>query len=302
MSKNKAATTSGYGKVILVGEHAVVDGHPALAGAIDRKVEIEWRKTGGEVRINIPEWNVRLGTADEHPISQALQAMVQAADIDDLGLELEVTSTVPKAAGLGSSAALCVAAAKALLSASDQSRGAKRIVEVASAGESVFHGAPSGVDVAIANRGGVGLFTKKEGLKTIPCEPFAMVVGLTGEERSTAELVEKVQGAADKGQHFDKLGKLTQSAVAALQKNDLAGLGTAMAEAQDTLVALGASTELLDKMVRSAQYAGALGAKLTGAGGGGAAIALAPGREADVERAWAKLGVESFVCTVGGRG
>jgi mevalonate kinase len=302
MAKQKSTTTTGFGKVILVGEHAVVAGEPALAGAIDRKIEVEWRKTGGELRMNIAAWNIRLGAHDEHPIAQALSAMATAADIEDLGVELEVSPTVPKAAGLGSSAALCVATAKALLAASDQSRSADRIVKVASAGEAIFHGAPSGVDVAIANRGGMGLFSKENGLKTIPCTPFSIVVGITGEERSTAELVAEIQEAPDRAQHFEKLGSLAQGAVASLQKNDLAGLGSAMAEAHDVLAKLGASTELLDKLVRSAQHSGALGAKLTGAGGGGAAIALAPGRESDIERTWGKLGVETFVCTVGGRG
>ena len=64
--------------------------------------------------------------------------------------------------------------------------------------------------------------------------------------------------------------------------------------------ALQVSSWELEELIEIARKNGALGAKLTGGGGGGCVIALAPGREAAVAGAWARAGFESFRALVGG--
>lgn len=299
MSKPRAS--SGLGKVILLGEHAVVSGHPALAAAIDRRVSIDSSPGHRGLHLVVPAWDLDVRGEDDHPVASALRAMATRAQADDLDLEMHADAEVPKAAGLGSSAALCVAVSRSLLAASGQSRSQERIADIANAGEAIFHNKPSGIDVALAIRGGVGLYSIDTGLESVACEPFALVVGLSGEPRSTAEQVARVLAAPDRDTHLPVLGQLATRGVAALASGDRAGLGSLMAQAHEHLAALGVSTALLDKMVRSAKHAGALGAKLTGAGGGGAVIALAPGRENEIQNAWRALGVDSFVCTAGAR-
>jgi mevalonate kinase len=99
-----------------------------------------------------------------------------------------------------------------------------------------------------------------------------------------------------------ELAELTDRGTVALQGGKLDELGTAMNRAHELLAGLGVSTPLLDGLCQIARDAGAHGAKLTGAGGGGAVIAIAPrAREADVLAAWKKASVTGFVATVGAR-
>src|SRR5690606_35106209 len=97
------------------------------------------------------------------------------------------------------------------------------------------------------------------------------------------------------------LGRLTDLGTTALLAGDLARVGAAMDRAHAVLADLGVSTPRLDALCAAARAAGAHGAKLTGAGGGGAVIAIAPpGREPAVLAAWREAGVTGFAATVGG--
>src|SRR5262249_57165470 len=91
------------------------------------------------------------------------------------------TATVPARAGLGSAGALAVAVARAF--------GAAHVEDTAMAAERVFHENPSGIDVALAARGGVGMFRRGAGLEAVAAPPLRLAVGLSGEARSTAEQV-----------------------------------------------------------------------------------------------------------------
>jgi mevalonate kinase len=101
---------------------------------------------------------------------------------------------------------------------------------------------------------------------------------------------------------LDDLGVAAAEGARALQEGSYEPLGRLMSRAHQTLAALGVSAPVLDRIVDAAHTAGALGAKLSGAGGGGAVIALAPGREESVLEAWRALGYECFACAVGVRG
>jgi mevalonate kinase len=96
-----------------------------------------------------------------------------------------------------------------------------------------------------------------------------------------------------------ELGGLTDTGTAAVLAADLPALGTAMSRAHALLSGLGVSTDQLDALCATARAAGATGAKLTGAGGGGAVIAVAPrDRETAVLAAWKRAGVDGFVATL----
>jgi mevalonate kinase len=131
-----------------------------------------------------------------------------------------------------------------------------------------------------------------------------LAIGLSGEPRSTAAMVERVAAAVggDAGDpRLHALGAAADDGAARLLAGDVDGLGPLFLSAHRTLAGLGVSTPLLDAMVDDALAAGALGAKLTGAGGGGAVIALAPGREAAVLDAWRRRGRDGFVTTLRAR-
>ena len=344
--------TWAFGKAILLGEHAVVYGQPALAGAIDATVRCTWRSAdetprGREamLRVHAPAWNLEVeiargaalpaldGAARGDPAS-AMAALVHALD-DHLGLDvlgalgpgvITVDTRLPAAAGLGSSAALGVAVTRTLAHALGRHLTDNEVMLVAHSAERCFHTNPSGVDVALATRGGLGLFYRGVGLEPVQAPPMRLAVGLTGVPRSTAVMVERVAaarevaraaGSARVDNGLVALGRAAVAGAEAMRAGDAAALGRLMNDAQEILAGLGVSSPEIDRLCEIARAAGALGAKLTGAGGGGAVIAIA-GPEASttagprgsndadsdaateaVIAAWRAAGHDGFVCRVG---
>ena len=297
----------GLGKVILLGEHAVVYGFPALAAALDRGVSIDAVPTpaGGSLRVDIPAWNVRLTADDDHSFARGLCAIADAVELGRPPLTLVGDAQIPPGAGLGASAAFAVAISRALLAYQKKPGDAAAVTAAANASESVLHGKASGVDVALAVHGGIGVFRKSTGLRKIQIRSLRVLVGPSGAPRSTSAMVDRV-ATATSGNVDDarlrELGSLTDTGTASLLAGNLEGLGRDMNRAHDLLGGLGVSTPLLDALCDVARKLGAYGAKLTGAGGGGSVIAIAPReKEADILAAWKTASVHGFVATVGSR-
>ena len=304
----------GLGKIILLGEHAVVYGFPALAAALDRGVSIAAVPTpaGGPLRVDVPSWNLRLTADDDHSFARGLCAIADAVGLGRPPLTLVGDAQIPPGAGLGASAAFAVAISRALLAHLKKPADAAAVIAAANASESVLHGKASGVDVALAMHGGIGVFRKSTDLRTITLRgqrseirPLRVLVGPSGAPRSTAAMVDRVatatSGSVDDAR-LRELGSLADTGTASLLAGELAALGNDMNRAHELLAGLGVSTPLLDGLCDVARQHGAYGAKLTGAGGGGSVIAIAPrDREADILAAWKAASVHGFVATVGRR-
>ena len=129
-------------------------------------------------------------------------------------------------------------------------------------------------------------------------QPITLCVGLSGRPRDTRAQVEAVRRLRERtpavGAVIGALGALTPAGERALALGDVDELGRLFDIAHGLLAALRVSSAELDVLVHAARAAGAIGAKLTGAGGGGAVIALAPGHEHDVLGAGARLGLQAF--------
>src|SRR5439155_16660589 len=130
--------------------------------------------------------------------------------------------------------------------------------------------------------------------------PFELVVGSTGVARDTAGRVARVaelriERPGEVDERFRAVAGLVERAARAIADGNLGDLGAAMDENQRHLAALEVSSSEIDRMCAIAREEGAVGAKLTGGGGGGCVLALAPGRERAVRDGWASAGFESFV-------
>jgi mevalonate kinase len=289
----------GHGKVILLGEHTVVYGHPAIAAGLPLGVRARVRPGSGQVRA--PAWKLAIRIGDGSPVARALGRLCAVLGADGGALDFDLEAELPAGAGLGSSAAVAVAVARAV--GARTGAGDADLEVAVAASESVFHGNPSGVDAAAALHGGIGVFRKAEGWKPASVrQKLKLCIGLTGRGRSTADLVERVGHLSGRmpaaRRAIDLLGELSTAGLEALAVGDIDSLGRLFDLAHGVLAGLRLSTPELDRLVHGARAAGAIGAKLTGAGGGGAVIALAPSHRNDVIERWRADGFEGLQAVV----
>jgi mevalonate kinase len=289
------------GKAILLGEHAVVYGVPALAVGIERGVRAVATPCTGALRLAVPGWGVEVMAGDRSDLGRALAALAEASDVT-ASLAIEATVDLPPGGGLGCSAALGVAVARAMDPASDPETIAARVM----AWELIFHGNPSGVDAAVSSCGGCVEFTKGERGASALIEPvqvaapLTVCIGHSGKSSGTAAMVESVARLRAErpqrvGEAFDAIRTLVKAGRRALEWGDRASLGRLMDMNQTWLAA-----PPIDDLCRIARDHGAYGAKLTGAGGGGCVVAVvsgAPGAK-HVLQGWRAAGFEGFATRV----
>jgi mevalonate kinase len=261
------------GKVILLGEHAVVFGETALAAALPFGVTVRAtrQESGGIVLVGA-------GVPVNDPrISEALAVIARHVGVTHARLEVE--SELPIGGGLGSSAAFAVAVCRAL---ADGPLSMDEVNRIALESERIFHGTPSGVDTAVSCHGGIVKFRAGPPSsieRVAAARPLPMVLAFTGRARQTSAKVAGLRKlVAENPSKYrpivTRLGALAEAGEADVRTGDHGALGAKMSEAQELLAACGLSCEELETIVAVAVKAGALGAKLTGAGGGGAAMAL----------------------------
>lgn len=293
----------GRGKVILVGEHAVVHGYPAIAAGIERGVTAKAGIARTDL-LRLTPWNlsVRPDPTSPEPLEQALAAVL-ASYPDRPPLEVEAHVELPAGAGLGCSAAIGVAVIDAIDELLGIERSRTALGAAALRWEAVFHGNPSGVDNTMSAVGGVALFRRGAPLEPLYSnKPLHLVIGYSGESSSTKQMVDSVarqlRNDPDRVRKaFEGIESLVLNAKVAIQTGDHVALGQLLDLNHAILSSLMLCTTKLDAMCQAARAAGALGAKLTGAGGGGCMFALAPKRE-EAHRLRQVLGGDAFVAEV----
>ena len=277
--------SSAPAKVILFGEHAVVYGKPAIAMAIDLRMEVTAMPATGEKT-----------TVDTHPLTKQHHAYIKhALDNYHKGppLELSTKSKIPSASGLGSSAALTVATLGAITGLEGRQPKPEDIAPMGHDTEYTVQGAASPTDTTTSTYGGGVLVDSKPGDNLlwhakkgqrewylhkidIP-QDLTMVVGYSGAYSKTSEQIAKVRHCVQRSKFgaevMDEIGTLVEDAKKALNKKDLVALGALMNKNQSLLTIVGASSDVLQSLIDAAAPH-SYGAKLTGAGGGGSVIAL----------------------------
>ncbi len=307
---NDMAEGVGQAKLILLGEHAVVHGRPALAAALDRGVHATARRGRVRVkgpRVRVPAWQVDVvPDANGDDLERAMARLFEASPSEVRDAVVDVEAVVPSRAGLGSSAALSVAVVRALAALAGDDLDVIRTEVLAGLAEEVFHGRASGIDAAVAARGGVLRFLRGAAPVAVDLgAPLPAVVAYVEPRVPTREMVSQVGAAYGKrpeevGARFEAIGRLVDDATTALVDGALDDLGRLMNENHAELSALGLSTPTLEEACAVARSAGAVGAKLTGAGGGGCMMALAPGCESEVAAALEPLALWVTTVRLGG--
>ncbi|ELZ56733.1 MULTISPECIES: mevalonate kinase [Halorubrum] len=297
------------GKVYLFGEHAVVYGEPAVPAAIERRATVTAEpREDDHVRVEAEDLSLdgftveySGGTGDRPdvdvptPLVEAAMGYVDAAveqaraaaDAPDAGFDITVESDIPLGAGLGSSAAVVVAGIDAATRALGEPLDRRELADRAFRAEyDVQDGQASRADTFCSAMGGA-VRVEGDDCERIGAPNLPFVVGFDGGAGDTGELVAGVRElraehefAADT---VASIGDLVRTGEGLLAEADadaepepalLAELGELMDFNHGLLAALGVSARSLDAMVWAARDAGAHGAKLTGAGGGGCVVAL----------------------------
>jgi mevalonate kinase len=254
------ATWSAPGKVFLFGEHAVVYGKPGIAMAIKPRVFVTVRKS----------------RVAHHAKSPYIDSC-----FDMMGVRgsVYVNSQLASSSGLGSSAAVTVATLSAINDEFGKKHRPEEIADMAFAIEKkVQKGRASPTDTTVSTFGGLVLITGTK-RRRLPPQNFQLVVGNSLVQHNTARMVEQVASFRQKNPDIcnpiiDAIGAISLSAMRHL--NDANKLGEYMNMNHALLDALGVGHPQLSRLVLASRAAGAYGAKLTGAGGGGCMIAICP--------------------------
>ena len=278
-----------WAKAILLGEHSVVYGHPAVAMPLhDLQMRATATPVTGPSMLRSLDYSGPMGSSGPGfaCIVRAFEAAREFSGRLEQSFEIVTASDFPHERGLGSSAAAAGAVIRAVLDACGRAASTDELFALTQMAEQVAHGRPSGLDAAatcspcpIRFQGG-----RMQPL-TQRIQDARLVIADSGVHGSTREAVgglrERYEEDPDGvGPLIAALGRLARVGIAALDDGDAQALGSAMNRAHEVLAQLELSLPVLDRLTAAARDAGALGAKLTGGGLGGCVIALADGEEA----------------------
>ncbi len=307
MSHGKASAPA---KVILFGEHFVVYGSPAILAAINKRISVDARAiihdenkivirsdigVAGEYNNNSGEFNALKGGSKAKLVLDPLYSAIRQVLLmrnkkknnNNVGIEVSISSRVPPGIGLGSSAASCVATVAAVDSLFQENPSRQKVCELAMESERLIHKRTSGADCYVSTFGGLmQYYGKSKSFKNIETkgQSLCLVVANTGVNHSTSDLVAGVKKFRDRNRILFKTllkyaSEICLQACTAIESGKCDKIGELMNENQIILQQLGISHDKVRDIIDICSKAGAIGAKITGAGGGGAVIALAASKQ-----------------------
>lgn len=284
---------SGFGKTILFGEHFVVYGLPALASAIGDKTTCTVEKMGKGYKLydnrpEVPGYKEKKFEEQKISIRNIIEYM--GLNLEEQGIKITLAGDLVCASGVGASAASCVALARAINDEFGLVWDDVKINDAAYEGEKGYHGTPSGIDNTASTFGGLVYFVRnlKGGPNTMETikltNPINMVISSSGMTANTSVVVADVRKKKEENlKWFEEIVKeyqlVVQQGREALESMNLEKVGQLMNKNHKLLQKITVSNAVLDKMVKIARNAGALGAKVTGTGRGGNINVLTPSPE-----------------------
>jgi len=284
----KSVTIQSYapGKVIVFGEHAVVYGRPAIAAPVTQvraTATVEPTSPGSGLMLVASDLGKRFSMAtasQDEPLAVAARLTLAHLSAPEPDALLTVSSTIPIASGLGSGTAVSTALIRALAHFLGHTLETARISALVFEVEKIHHGTPSGIDNTVVAYERPIYFVRGQPVEQLTVgAPFTLLIGDTGTRSLTKKAVDRVRRAQKRNPArcdalFDQMGDITDEARRAIETGDVDTLGPLMDENHALLIELGVSSPELDELVETARLAGAIGAKLSGAGLGGNMIAL----------------------------
>jgi mevalonate kinase len=279
-------TASAPGKCILLGEHAVVYGYPAIAIALNmRSYCVLEPITESSIQFHIPDYEIHLEFKTVHEMQSDIPTHYrQFANVMDLltknydfqinKISIRIHSELWKGAGLGSSASTAVAFLYAINEMYELNLSDNQINEFALFMEQTVHGTPSGIDNSICLMGGALVFQKEIREKLI-IPKFPVLITYSGESHDTAKIIQIIRNKQDQlRKKFKKIGEIVEEGIIALKQKDYTHLGNLFNKNHEILSKMGLSTHNIEDIISLSRKNDAYGAKLTGAGVGGSVLTL----------------------------
>ena len=263
----KVGVGQAHSKIILIGEHAVVYGYPAISLPL-LEVEVTCK-----VVLAASPWRLY----EEDTLSMAVYASLEHLNIKDACIRCEIDSAIPEKRGMGSSAAISIAAIRAVFDYYEADLPHDVLEILVNRAEMIAHMNPSGLDAKTCLSDQPIRFIKNVGFTELEMDLSAyLVIADTGVYGHTREAIQVVQNKGKDALPFlHALGELTQQAEDAIRRKAAEGLGKILSQAHLHLKEIGVSSPEADSLVETALSHGALGAKMSGGGLGGCIIALA---------------------------
>ena len=288
-----------HSKIILIGEHSVVYGYPAIAIPL-KKIEIECA---------IEEAKSNFFYDETDTLSVAIFTALKYLKKENVKIKYKITSQIPQKRGMGSSAAVSIAAIRAIFNYFRENLEDELLEKLVNTAEIVAHKTPSGLDAKTCLSDKAIRFVKNKGFSYIDLNLDAyLVIADTGIYGNTGEAIQNVKNLGSKAElSLKKLGRLTDEMTRILTGNienkekkirreKISKIGEIMIAANTELGKLNITIEKTELFVKTAIENGAAGAKISGGGLGGCVIALAKNLEImeKVKDGFTKCGAENI--------